>query len=162
MDRPILNIPTDIEQYFATDVFDKIDAINGNEQANWGLMTSHHMLEHLALVLTFPLGRINLPLFTPEEKLEKNREFLHSNYGMMQGFKFPLLPKDKVPELSTKNIAEAKLLLKETIEAFLSKINEEDFDTALHPIFGQINKGEWLIFQYKHFAHHFSQFSIAY
>lgn len=160
MDRPILNINIDFENYFKNDVPSIIDNISGNEQAKWGLMTVHHMLEHIALVLTFPLGRLNIPLFTPEDKLEKNKAFLMSAYGMMQGFKFPLLPTDKAPDLSTQNIEEAKQLVKETITAFLEKINEATFVTSQHPIFGQLNKQEWLLFQYKHFTHHFTQFGL--
>jgi oxepin-CoA hydrolase/3-oxo-5,6-dehydrosuberyl-CoA semialdehyde dehydrogenase len=161
MERPILNINIDLEAYFKHDVLNIINHISGNEQANWGLMTPHHVLEHLALVLTFPLEKIKIQLITPEDKLEKNRQFLLSEYGMMQGFKFPLLPKDKAPELMTKNIEEAKIILKETIQAFLEKINDPNFKTALHPIFGQLNKNEWLIFQFKHFTHHFMQLGLV-
>ncbi|MBK8353022.1 MAG: DUF1569 domain-containing protein [Saprospirales bacterium] len=50
--------------------------------------------------------------------------------------------------------------MKETIQQFLKIINEPTFKTKLHPVFGEIDKQQWLTFQYKHFSHHFMQFGL--
>lgn len=160
-ERPILQIPENIEEYFSSDVKITIQNITGQEKALWGYMTVHHALEHLVMPLNFVLGIFPMQIFTPEEKLERNREFLFSNYGMMLNFKFPLLPKDSAPPLMTKTLDEAKSLLLGKIDDFLIKINNPEFTTAIHPIFGVLDKQGWLQFQYKHFMHHFSQFGIV-
>ena len=160
MARPILNINQDFEIYFETKVPAILQTISGNEQAKWGIMTSHHMLEHLAMILEIPLGKIAITLITPEEDLPKVRAFLFSEYGLTQNFKFPLLPKDDVLPLKTPNIETAKIALQNTIQQFLESINEADFTMMLHPFFGKLNREEWLLFQFKHFSHHFMQFGL--
>lgn len=161
MERPQLNFPDNLENYFTSDLLTTIDAVTGNEERKWGIMTVHHMLEHLAFVLTMPLGKLDIKLFTKEEDLPKYQAFLQSNFGLQQNFKFPLLPIDANPPLLTQTLQEAKAVLKDSITAFTNKINEPNFRTALHPFFGYLDKQNWLRFQYKHVMHHFMQFGIA-
>ena len=159
-ERPILDIPEDIEAYFREEVIATIYNISGTEEALWGYMTIHHALEHLVMPINFTLGILPMSIFTPADELERNRTFLFSEYGLMRNFKFPLLPTDAPPPLMTKSLEEAKSLLVGKIEDFLNKINEPHFSDAIHPIFGVLDKAGWLQFQYKHFAHHFSQFGL--
>ncbi|MDB5228697.1 MAG: phenylacetic acid degradation bifunctional protein PaaZ [Bacteroidota bacterium] len=159
-DRPILDMQLNLDDFFQTGVYEIMDQINGGEQPLWGMMTVHHMLEHLVLPLNFALGTFKVPVFMPEEKIPRQREFLFSVYGLPKNFKAPFLPADKNMPLMTKDLTEAKSLLKETIEKFLASINSPGFNTETHPVFGHLNRGEWLIFQYKHFSHHFMQFGL--
>ncbi len=53
MEKTILQIPQDLTAYFRLEVPAILDRIMGEEQALWGIMTPHHMLEHLELVLQF-------------------------------------------------------------------------------------------------------------
>ncbi len=160
-DRPVLNMDVNFEDFMRTKAPQVIQNIKGTEMPQWGMMTVHHMIEHLVFPLNFATGVIHSPIFTPEEKLPRNKEFLHSHYGLMQGFKMPLLPKDENPPLMTKSLDEAKTLLSGTIDKFLHSVDDPAFTTANHPIFGKLNRDEWLIFQYKHFMHHFMQFGLA-
>ena len=50
--------------------------------------------------------------------------------------------------------------LKDKISQFLHVIDDPSFTTMLHPFFGDLDKEEWLLFQYKHFYHHLSQFGL--
>ena len=158
--RVILDMNIDLEDFFRSRVLQLIDDISGDEQPRWGMMSAHHMIEHLAFPLEFVLFNDKVQLIMPEEKLPRQLEFLHSEYGMLPNFKPPFLPKDETVPLKTANLKDAKEYLKQTISRFLETINAVDFTTLLHPIFGQLNKRQWLIFQYKHFMHHFMQFGL--
>mgnify|MGYP000846818498 FL=1 len=159
-DRAILDLTIDLEDFFQTKIPQIIDNIKGNEPANWGLMNVHQMLEHLLFPLNFAITENPIILVTPEEKLPRQREFLMSEYGMPKNFKTPFLPIDKTVPLIKQNLEDSKILLKETIQQFLKIINAPDFKTKLHPVFGMIDKQQWLTFPYKHFSHHFSQFGL--
>ncbi len=159
-DRAILDINIDLMDFFHTKAVQVIDAITGDEQPLWGMMRVHHMLEHLVFPLEFAIFNEKVQLITPEEKLPRQREFLYSEYGMPVNFKPPFLPKDETVPLKTATLQEAKDHLKQTITQFLNSIHAPGFTTLLHPLFGQLNRREWLIFQYKHFMHHFLQFGL--
>jgi oxepin-CoA hydrolase/3-oxo-5,6-dehydrosuberyl-CoA semialdehyde dehydrogenase len=159
-DRAVLDLTIDLEDFFQTKIPKIIDNVKGDEPANWGLMNVHQMLEHLLFPLNFAITEAPIILVTPEEKLPRQREFLESEYGMPKNFKTPFLPVDKTVPLIKTNLEESKQLLKDTILQFLSIINTAEFKTKLHPVFGQLDKQQWLTFQYKHFSHHFMQFGL--
>ena len=159
-DRVILDIGIDLEDFFIFKVPEIIDSIQGDEEAKWGLMNVHLMLEHLIFPLNFLLDAEEVPMITSEEKIPRYREFLLSEYGMMKNFKFPLLPKDDTVIQVSEKLSDAKENLKTTLARFLNKINAPDFTIHRHPIYGNLNKQEWLLFQYKHFSHHFLQFGL--
>ncbi len=160
-DRAIVDMNIDLEDFFQTKTVQVIEAITGDEQPLWGMMSIHHMLEHLVFPLEFVLFNEKVQLITPAEKLPRQREFLYSEYGMPVSSKPPFLPKDETVPLKTATLQEAKDQLKRTISQFLHTINKPDFTTLLHPLFGRLDKREWLIFQYKHFMHHFMQFGLV-
>jgi hypothetical protein len=159
-DRPVVDLAVDREYFFRVTAPEIIDSITGGEQAQWGIMTAHHLLEHLVLPLQFVTGEFVPTLLIPEEKLERQRLFLFSEYGLPHNFKFPLLPADGLPELTTSSLADAKQRLKDHILRFLEIINSDNFSKMLHPIFGILDREGWLMFQYKHFCHHFTQFGL--
>ena len=159
-DRTILNMQIDLEDFLQKKVPVIIDNVKGDERAKWGLMNVHHMLEHLLFPLNFAITENPIILVTPVEKLSRQRDFLISEYGMPENFKTPFLPVDKMVPLIKNELNESKEMLKHTIQEFLKTINTPDFSVKLHPVFGQLNKQEWLIFQYKHFSHHFMQFGL--
>ena len=159
-DRAILDMHINLEDFFSIRIPQVIDTVKGDEVAQWGLMNVQQMLEHLLFPLNFAITVNPIILVTPEDKLERQREFLVSEFGMPKNFKTPFLPKDKTVPLIKQDLQESKKLLKETLVQFLNVINASDFTTKLHPVFGQLDKQGWLTFQYKHFSHHFMQFSL--
>ncbi|HUM52267.1 MAG TPA: DUF1569 domain-containing protein [Chitinophagales bacterium] len=159
-ERAILDMTIDLEDFFQLTIPKIIDEVKGNEPAIWGLMNVHQMLEHLLFPLNFAITENPIILVTPEEKLPRQREFLISEFGMPKNFKTPFLPVDKTVPLIKQDLQESKDLLKDTIHQFLKVVNDSDFTTKLHPVFGQLDKQQWLTFQYKHFSHHFMQFGL--
>jgi oxepin-CoA hydrolase/3-oxo-5,6-dehydrosuberyl-CoA semialdehyde dehydrogenase len=161
MEKTILQIPQDLTAYFRLEVPAILDRITGEEQALWGIMTPHHMLEHLELVLQFATGKLTTTCITPEEQLPKFRAFLLSDYGLRRDLKPPFLPEKDTLPLKTDSLHAAKQLLLQTTEEFLQTIHHPDFRQATHPFFCELNTHEWLTFQYKHFTHHFMQFGLV-
>jgi oxepin-CoA hydrolase/3-oxo-5,6-dehydrosuberyl-CoA semialdehyde dehydrogenase len=160
-DRPLLDMTADKEHFFKVKVPQIINNIKGEEPALWGMMTVQHMIEHLMFPLQFVHMGANIQILTPPEKLDRQREFLMGPYGMPRNFKMPLLPADKLPKLIGENLESSKSLLFNALSGFLEVIYQQDFTTLPHPLFGYLNKEEWLTFQYKHFLHHFQQFGLV-
>lgn len=159
-DRPKVDMDIDLEDFFRSKVPQLIDSVNGEEQAQWGMMSVQHMLEHLVLPLSFAIGTLKVAIYTPEEKLPRQREFLHSAYALPKNFQAPFLKAGENPPLMCKSLEEAKALLKDTVVRFLDVVNDPAFATEAHPVFGLLDRQGWLVFQYKHFTHHFSQFGL--
>ena len=59
-DRTALDMLIDLEDFFQTKIPAIIDAVKGDEPANWGLMNVHQMLEHLLFPLNFASPKIIL------------------------------------------------------------------------------------------------------
>lgn len=159
-DRVILDMQIDFEEFFTHKIPAIIDSIKGDEPAKWGLMTVHHMLEHLVLPLNFAIGTLPMSTMIAEEKIPRQLAFLASEYGLPKNFKPAFLPSDKTLPLMYADIAQSKQLLKDTIVKFLASVNATTFANATHPFYGPLDKTGWLQFQYKHFIHHFSQFGL--
>ena len=159
-DRTIINMTIDLEDFFQLKVPAIINNIKGDEPAIWGIMTVHHMIEHLVLPLNFAIGTMPITLMISEEKIPKQLEYLFSTNGMPKNFKPAFLPTDKTIPLVHHSLEESKQYLINTVTIFLETIHKPDFTTKLNPFYGELNKNGWLTFQYKHFAHHFMQFGL--
>ena len=158
--RPILDMNVSMEDFLSVHVPNIIKKIIGNEKAQWGIMNVHEMVEHLIFPLNFVSMAPEMVIITPLDKIENQYLFLKSEFGMPKNFKFYLLPEDRTLPIIYPDLNEAKQKLNEAIEKFLNTINSPQFTKKTHPIFGKLNREEWLIFQYKHFTHHFTQFGL--
>jgi hypothetical protein len=160
-DRPVLDMSIDKDDFFKKTVPAIIEAISGDEKPVWGMMTVQHMVEHLIFPLQFVNSEMNVQVLVPAEKLPKQRAFLMSEYGMPQNFKMPLLPSDSLPKLMGESLQDSKKMLMEALDKFFTILDNPSFTTLPHPLFGDLNRDEWLTFQYKHFYHHFTQFDLV-
>jgi hypothetical protein len=159
-DRPILDMSIDKDDFFKKTVPAIIEDISGEEKPLWGMMTVQHMVEHLIFPLQFVTSGMPVQILTPEDRLPKQRAFLMSEFGMPHNFKMPLLPVDTLPKLMGESLNDSKKMLKDALNKFFSILDDPSFTTLPHPLFGNLNREEWLTFQYKHFHHHFSQFDL--
>jgi hypothetical protein len=55
---------------------------------------------------------------------------------------------------------EALANLQKSITAFEDYFKDDKLKTALHPVFGELNFGEWVLLHYKHVTHHLRQFGL--
>jgi hypothetical protein len=141
-------------------VFQKIELLQEGLPALWGTMTAWHMMEHLMLPLQFSRGEFDVPLVTPAEKVEKvKRIMLMSDAPLKRDFAAPFIGEGLQP-LKYASFEESKMKLLEEVNRYLLFWEENERAIFVHPIFGPLNKAEWLIFHRKHFTHHLSQFGL--
>lgn len=136
----------------------KLSLLSPSSRPHWGNMNAHQMIEHLSLVVRISNGKMQVPLVTPAEKLEKARMFLFSDQPLPKNFRAPFLDENP-PALRTVSITEAVMELEDEINVF-EKYYEDGGKPAVHPVFGPLDHSEWKHFHEKHFTHHFTQFGL--
>lgn len=127
----------------------------------WGAMNAQQMVEHLSLTVKVSNGRVEVPISSPPDKIEKIKAIgLLSDRPLMRGVKNVLLPETPM-RLRHADIAEAKGNLHEEIDKFFTYYKQKgEAHQRAHNVFGMLNYHEWLWFHYKHFHHHFTQFGL--
>lgn len=129
--------------------------------AQWGKMNVQQMVEHLSDIFKAASSKKIYPLMTPVEQLPKYKEFLLSDKPFRENTKAPV---DIIPD---EPFTERRTTYKEAIDELQNDINDfvnyfKNDPTAItrHPVFGDLNFEEWVLFQYKHVTHHLRQFSL--
>lgn len=126
----------------------------------WGKMTAQHMVEHLADSLKYSNGTIVLAKpNVPERTFDTMRRFLLSDKPFPHGFISPMVGED-LPPLRFEKFSDAvdELLTQRLI--FNDYYWKHPDAVFFNPLFGNLNRKEWLQFHSKHFFHHFSQFGL--
>ena len=136
-----------------------LEKLNADQKPLWGLMTPHHMLEHLIVTYKMAIGRIKIPMVTGEEDWPRIEAYFMKDSPMRRSVPSPTGKNDLQP-LRTASIEEAKeRLLKET-EMYLEFVENQPDHIANHPYGGPMTAEEWLLFHRKHIKHHFIQFGL--
>jgi hypothetical protein len=134
--------------------------INNEIQPKWGMMTSHHLVEHLADTMAASYGKYALKCYSEEAKLKNLLLFLRSTMPLPRNVKAPVLPSDKLFDLKTKTLEDAKQYLISEMQLFEDYFDKNPDHQHIHPVFGSLNVEDWKIFHKKHFHHHFLQFGL--
>ncbi|NAS31544.1 phenylacetic acid degradation bifunctional protein PaaZ [Flavobacteriaceae bacterium R38] len=135
--------------------------LSEESKANWGMMTSQHMVEHLESFIRIASGETkNVKVITPEEYLEKTQESLYNHKSMPKEYPHPLLKKGEVEDLRYADLNEAKTKLLEAYGEFEAYFKENPEATTTDAVFGELDKFEWDLLNTKHFNHHFEQFGL--
>ncbi len=151
----------DNQQFLYDELPQILNTIDKNAKAEWGLMTPHHMIEHLSLLVAFSNGKINAPSYFDEENQLKNKVFLQQEKVTFPK-NFNATGNTKLMPLRFEDIEVSKQKLIESFHLFKNYFEENENQTANHPIFGKLNYEEWLIFHVNHVKHHLDQFKIKY
>ena len=125
----------------------------------WGLMTPQHMVEHLVGSWRISNGRARIKTVLPLDEVERRRQFLFSDKDYDQNITNPVQGKGLIP-LRKENLDSAIEQLENEMEAFFAYHEEHTQAIETHPVFGELNYNEWLIFQTKHMKHHLTQFGL--
>jgi oxepin-CoA hydrolase/3-oxo-5,6-dehydrosuberyl-CoA semialdehyde dehydrogenase len=136
----------------------RLDQLNSESKAKFGILTPQHMVEHLTITLKLSAGRIPIPEFEPNEKqLARKQALLFSDIPFPQGIKAPGLP-DTLLELRYPDLETAKSALVAGWDTYQLLFQENPTLQTLHPGFGLLNYEEWELFHAKHIDHHLGQF----
>ena len=140
---------------------EKINLLTDKHQAQWGIMTPQHMLEHLEMGLRIATGEIsNFEVATPEKYIDKVQETLYNFEKMPRNFDMPLLKKGEVEALKHAGLSEAKDAFFEAYDAFEAFFKANPSAVTKNAVFGELTYFEWKLLNRKHFNHHFEQFGL--
>lgn len=141
-------------------ILSRIEKLQEESPALFGIMTAQHMIEHLILTVKLSYGRIKIPDFEPNEKqLAQKQALLFSDMEFPKGVKAPGLP-ESLMALKYANLEEAKAELLKALSAYNEAFQENSELKTLHPRFGKLSHEEWERFHTKHFDHHLGQFEV--
>ena len=128
-------------------------------ERQWGLMTPQHMVEHLIVVFKMSIGRINLPVVSPEEEHDRIRAYLIKDRPMRRSVPSPN-GSNELQKLRSPDIESAKEKVLAEAEHFLNFVEEKPGFLANHPYGSPMTAEQWLLFHKKHIKHHFIQFAV--
>ncbi|MDP2187925.1 MAG: DUF1569 domain-containing protein [Sphingobacteriaceae bacterium] len=134
-------------------------SLPADRQAKWGIMSPHHMIEHLSGSMRMSNGKVYLPQLIADEKIPARLEFLYSDKPFPRDLKFTEEPASLKP-LKTASMEEAIALLEQMLVVFEAHYEANPNDKPIHPFFGPLNKEQWLQFHNRHWNHHFEQFDL--
>jgi hypothetical protein len=146
------------EHFFTSAYIPRLQKLKGDEKGNWGVLSPQGMIEHMTDSIGVAWGRIPQPLQTPENLLQRMRDFALSDKEFKPGTKNSLMNETPDP-LRKANMQEAIKELEEEITKFIAyyKTNPEAIIT--NPFFGDFNYEQWLHLLHKHAVHHLKQFN---
>jgi len=130
--------------------------LSATQAPNFGLMTAHHMVEHLIYVTKSLMKRRG----EPEVELTKSQLFFRQFID--NGCPFKYRPKEgaTLNELRTEGIAEAIQLLEEANEKFYQLCESNPEFKSYSPMIGEWNLAEIELFNYQHGRWHLHQFGV--
>jgi hypothetical protein len=139
---------------------DLLNQLNVDAKPLWGVMNPQQMVEHLAWVVGFSNGRLNMEPTADAERLAYRKMRYFEKYTpMTRHIKQDFLPETPNP-LMYPNLEAAKTFLRQQLERFDDYYIEHPGITAMHPVLGMLNYNEWIEMHARHFEHHLRQFGV--
>lgn len=126
-------------------------------QPKWGSMNPQQMVEHIVGSWRISNGRAKAPAPPEGEDLARRRDFMFSDAPYPKNLMNPIFA-NGLPPLRKPDLASALDQLKDEMEAFFGYHEATPNAIEMHPVYGPLDYGAWLHFQYKHMGHHLAQF----
>jgi len=148
------------ESFLKKEIIEILKKLNKDTKPLWGTMTPQHMIEHITGSWLISNGRFQAKeLSIPEEDLEKKRKFLFSDVPYKKNITNPVQGEGLQP-LRKPNLEESKSSLIQNINLFFNYHDTHQEAFFLHPVFGDLDRNGWVLFQTKHIKHHLEQFGL--
>ena len=130
--------------------------LSENQTPNFGIMTAHHMVEHLIYVTK----SISKRKGEPEAELNKSQRYFRK--FVEAGAPFEHRPKEgaTLNELRTTNIEEAIQILEDATAKFYQLFDSNPDHKSYNPMMGEFNLSELELFNYQHGRWHLHQFGL--
>jgi len=134
----------------------KLRTLNGTQPPNFGIMTAHHMVEHLIYVTKSMMKRKG----EPEAELTKSQ--LYFKNFVAKGCPFEYRPREdaKVNDLRTDTVEEAIQILESATEKFYDIFETNPDYKSFNAMTGEFNLEELELFNYQHGRWHLYQFGL--
>jgi oxepin-CoA hydrolase/3-oxo-5,6-dehydrosuberyl-CoA semialdehyde dehydrogenase len=129
-----------------------------DSKPKWGDLTPQRMVEHLEDAYDYAMNDKEREIITPEKYLEAYAESMYNHRPFPTGSKAPYGRWDGSLRHADLETAKQALMTKhKEYEAFM---DEHPDHTAIHVVFGRLNRYEWSLIARKHYSHHFTQFGL--
>lgn len=151
--------PFDLREFLTKTVPFKLKPLKADQKPLWGGMTAQHMVEHLELILVSTTVISQMAKAEPSEFQRGALGMLYSSAPMPRHLENPIY-KDGLPVFAHANLEVAKAKLVEKIALFCKVYDAKPNATYYHPFFSSLEFDGLLLFHYKHFTHHFTQFGL--
>lgn len=143
------------------EISDLLKKLNPETQANFGMMTAQHMIEHLILLVKLSNGGIKGQLMRSEETAVKWKQgLIYTDMEFPMGIRVPGEEESILSELRYENLEKAIEKLESELKIFDEFYFNDKEKSTMHPALGLLNYDEWIVFHSKHFRHHFRQFGL--
>ncbi|WP_375561195.1 hypothetical protein ACE193_01160 [Bernardetia sp. OM2101] len=126
----------------------------------WGKMTPQHMIEHLyTAVISSTIIKKTPPIPPNSNQEEAKKALIYSLADMPKNLDNPAF-RFGLPDYTNPTIIEAKAKLLSSLERFFEIYEGKDDAYSFNPFLGDLQAQETLLFHYKHFKHHYTQFGL--
>lgn len=144
------------KDFLTTELATKLRTLSPDQQPNFGLMTAHHMVEHLVFVTKSIVKRKSEP------EGESNKSQLYFRKFVDSGCPFEHRPKDDatLSELRTGSMEEAVQLLESAVEKFYTLFESTPDYKSYNAMTGEFSLGDLELFYYQHGRWHLYQFGL--
>jgi len=134
----------------------KLRTLKEDQAPNFGLMTAHHMVEHLIFVTKSIQKRRGEP------EAELNKSQLYFRKFLDKGCPFEHRPKDDATlnDLRTESIEAAVQILEEATAKFYNLFETNPTHKSYNQMMGEFNLEEIELFNYQHGRWHLHQFGV--
>ena len=150
---------TTIDQYKAfltQEVPQLLENLQADMEPKWGMMTAHHMLEHLTKVTKTSIKSYGVPPATPTEGQLKFKAFVNDGIPFRKNDS----KKGKLEDLRYATFEEAKASVLEAVARFYNAFEQNPDLQPYNPIMGALSFEELQNFHDRHFRHHLEQFGV--
>ena len=144
------------KHFLTKELPEMLRTLEATQSPNFGMMTAHHMVEHLIYVTKVMMKRKG----EPGAVLTKSQ--LYFKNFVENGCPFEYRPKEdaKLSELRTDSIEEAIKTLEEATERFYELFETNPEYKSFTPMTGEFNLEELELFNYQHGRWHAYQFGL--
>jgi hypothetical protein len=148
-------------QFLKNDFTALLKQISSDTLPAWGKLTLQQMIEHFTDSVRIASGKtVHTDIVTPEEHLDKARNFLMSDKPFRENTPNALMPEVPVP-VRNKTIKEAYTELEIELDFFFSVFEKNGLQVTRNPFFGDLNYEQNIHLLYKHALHHLRQFGLT-
>ncbi|HYK57205.1 MAG TPA: hypothetical protein VEV15_12110 [Flavisolibacter sp.] len=151
----------DKEKFLRYQLITLLRRVPSDTPPQWGKMSLQQMIEHFADSVRIASGKkIYTDIVTPEEHLQKMRDFILSDKPFKENTVNPLMPVLPAP-VQTRSVEEALQELQAEINYFFAVFEKNNLQVTRNPFFGDLNFEENVHLLYKHALHHLKQFGVT-
>ncbi len=127
----------------------------------WGIMTPHHLVEHLSLVFIYSTGKFGKEFKGEVERARKIKDrFMQAERPFPKSVPLPGLAPGELRPLREASLEDAKQVLRDSVQRFHQHYAAQPYDQNPHGYLGLMTYDEWQKFHLKHLEHHAIQFGL--